>query len=296
MAPRNRSSEQRLDASDHRLRPRLCAEYRWRGLVLGYGKSGQLGTGAITDAPSPQLAGGGHLYASLSSGKATTCGLRKDDNTLWCWGASEYGQFGDVEPASATPKLLIADKDIQLAVGGSHLCVLRADERIECWGGAGYGQTGRGVMATESSPRLVDSGTTWTTVVSYTNGTCAKQTDGSLWCWGKNNSGQLGLGDLANRRIPTKRTESGKLVGGHAERRPWMRDPDQRLEERTLVLGLQPLGTAWNRRRFRIARALATSRRKRRGLGECDRRQRSAAAHSRAVGSCTVGGATNTTR
>jgi alpha-tubulin suppressor-like RCC1 family protein len=83
-----------------------------------------------------------------------TCG-RRQDGSLWCWGAGDAGRLGDADDAtSTTPTQVLAegaqpggsawDDWAQVATGTRHTCGLRADGSLWCWGDGEHGQRGNG--------------------------------------------------------------------------------------------------------------------------------------------------------
>jgi alpha-tubulin suppressor-like RCC1 family protein len=78
-------------------RPHACAItaddaiYCW-----GNGENGQLGYGMLDDRYSPTpVAGDNDDWAEVGSGGAHSCGRRRSDNSLWCWGKNDFGTVGN---------------------------------------------------------------------------------------------------------------------------------------------------------------------------------------------------------
>jgi cysteine-rich repeat protein len=156
-----------------------------------------------------QLDGAG--WADVYTGLYHSCAL-KSDGTLWCWGGNEYGQLGSASvPTGKGSQSVVA---VQLdgsnwksaSSGELHTCAIRTDDSLWCWGDNSYGQLGTGDTNSINAPVniVATSGTTWSTVATGSNHTCAVATDGWLWCWGANTSGQLGIGNTEQRSSPTK--------------------------------------------------------------------------------------------
>ncbi len=71
------------------------AAYCW-----GANNDGQLGDGTRTRRLTPVAVAGQHAFASLTAGTGAdqemghTCGVRKGDGAMYCWGTNQYGQLG----------------------------------------------------------------------------------------------------------------------------------------------------------------------------------------------------------
>ena len=99
--------------------------------------------GAIGDGSSGNLATrstptriGVDSWRMISSGQESTCGI-KEDNTLWCWGSTNYGRLGI---GAFTTSLKATPQPVEglwrsVAVGGNHACGLKDDSTLWCWGG-----------------------------------------------------------------------------------------------------------------------------------------------------------------
>jgi hypothetical protein len=65
---------------------------------------------------------------------------------------------------------------------------------LYAWGKNNFGQLGLSNTTNYSSPKQVDSLTTWSKIF-IADSSLAIKTDGTLWSWGRNNGGQLGFGN-----------------------------------------------------------------------------------------------------
>jgi alpha-tubulin suppressor-like RCC1 family protein len=155
-------------------------------------------------------------WVAVGAGAYHTC-AKKQDNTLWCWGANFTGQLGlgvsrvvnpDAPAGTAqsqwnTPTKLTEDANwALLAVGSSHACATKNDATLWCWGANSEGQIGSGRNTTAFSPTQVgNAGVVW--VSAGASHTCATYGDGTLACWGGNDAGQLGDGTTAKKNVPT---------------------------------------------------------------------------------------------
>ncbi len=117
--------------------------------------------------------------------------------------------------------VMTIDDAIDISVGDTHGCAVRADASLWCWGGGGA------VVQQEPTPdaggvlphamTLPFSGVD--RVVTSWNRTCVLALDGQLWCWGNNYSGASGVGlsvdtvDVPTRVVGLSAVESLPVLG-----------------------------------------------------------------------------------
>ncbi len=89
----------------------------------------------------------------------------------------------------------------QMALGGSHSCVIGSDSKPYCWGSNAAGQIGLALTTTKSTtPVPITLGANAVGISGGGSGTattgfaCALRSDGKVMCWGANNYAQLGRG------------------------------------------------------------------------------------------------------
>ncbi len=215
----------------------------------GLGMSGALGGASQNLGDGPDEMGDalpfvdlgtGRTAKSIGAGNNFTC-AHLDNDTIKCWGANTYGQLGRGNTSSygLSPEQMgdalspinigTARTVKQMAVGESHVCVIRSDDSVVCWGKNGGGQlgisTGTGMVGSMVG-QMGDAMTSvelWGAPVRISAGlahTCALLADGSSRCWGANAYGQLGNGTTAGSFLPvTTMIASGAtdvLVGREA--------------------------------------------------------------------------------
>jgi alpha-tubulin suppressor-like RCC1 family protein len=242
----------------------------------GSGGSGQRGDGstaASRTTPSQVLKAEGTAgpaawsdWVAIGLGGSTACGIRQD-GTLWCWGASSFGQRGDAGDggtARTTPIQVVASEEsgedpwgdwVALGGGGfAHTCGRRADSSLWCWGRGTLGQRGDGsTELIRTTPIEVlqtgedAGGATWSDWTSSFAGgsdhTCGQRADGSLWCWGRGDVGQLGDGvdhDGGYPTAPVRVLAAGEDAGGAS----W-RDWQSVSTTSGLSCGVRQAGTLW---------------------------------------------------
>ncbi len=139
----------------------------------------------------------------LSAGRGHTCA--RASSKIFCWGENNIGQLGTspIGDTNQVPRLIesaLLTGARQLALGGSHSCVLRDDGRVLCWGYNKYGQLGGDTNSDTVTPTLAPvlvGGGSLVGVRQIALGeshSCALRDDGRVLCWGFNNYGQLGIG------------------------------------------------------------------------------------------------------
>lgn len=148
-----------------------------------------------------------------------TAGALRADGSVWVWGRSRGGQFGDgqVGPSlfSSQPRQVPGLPVISaLSFNSEHLIAIDANARIWSWGDNSAGGLGRptnpNTPSQAATPTLVAAPTDVETVVAGgVANSMAMTRDGRIWAWGYNFSGTLG--------VPYPQTvaaEAPTLVGG----------------------------------------------------------------------------------
>ena len=100
-----------------------------------YGAIGDGSSGSLATRSTPTRIGV-DAWRMISSGEKSTCGI-KSDNTLWCWGSTNYGRLGI---GAFTASLKATPQPVEglwhsVAVAGNHACGLKDDFTLWCWGG-----------------------------------------------------------------------------------------------------------------------------------------------------------------
>ena len=123
------------------------------GTAKCWGDNGQLQLGGTPSPPrtAVQVAGLTQVQ-EIRAGQSHTCAVRSDQ-TIWCWGANSYGQFGNggstgsVTPVPATGLV----GTLSFAVGSNHVCGLFSLSVIKCAGFNNYGMLGNGSTSTSNA-------------------------------------------------------------------------------------------------------------------------------------------------
>ncbi len=190
------------------------------GVFLAPGESCQLGVQAVrqengpysanllvTDAGSGETAtatlsgtssGFPSTWIQISAADKHNCAVYSDD-TGWCWGVNDYGEFGNGTTTDSDSPVEISGSASwsMLSTSSNHTCGIKTDGSLWCWGYASAGKLGNGDTSSVvyNTPQPIASGEEWSMVSASVNHTCGIKTDdGSLWCWGAGSRGQLGDG------------------------------------------------------------------------------------------------------
>lgn len=140
-------------------------------------------------------------WSSISSGEAHSCAI-KTDNSLWCWGSSNFGQAAQNVAAEIPIQETSESSWLNVAANGDHSCAVKDDKSLWCWGSNRLGQLGNSTTTSESSPVPVVADSNWIDLSLGSDHSCAIRDNGSLWCWGNNSQSQLGDDSTVNSNIP----------------------------------------------------------------------------------------------
>ena len=125
-----------------------------------------------------------------------------DASSVFAWGAGNLGR-GVASDYSTTPVAATSLPTlVQVAVGPTSICGLKADGTAICWGQNAAGQLGNGTVAASTNPVAVAGGLKFSSLAAGDAGFCGITTDDNLICWGSNAKGQVGDGTGANSPTP----------------------------------------------------------------------------------------------
>jgi alpha-tubulin suppressor-like RCC1 family protein len=180
----------------------------------GDNELGQNGYGLQTDIGDDELPASvgdlplGGKAVQLSVRDAQACALL-DTGGVRCWGSNangflgygDVGIIGDDETPADLGDLDLGGAATQVALGGSHACVLLDTGAVRCWGANFEGELGYGNTETigdDEAPGAggdVDLGGNAIQLVAGVGFTCALLDTGAVRCWGTNFNGELGYGN-----------------------------------------------------------------------------------------------------
>jgi alpha-tubulin suppressor-like RCC1 family protein len=179
------------------------------GTLWGWGSnsSGILcAGGSVPNRPIPAQLNPDTDWKSVSAGGEHILAL-KTNNTLWSWGAYQYGQLGrDYTGTVGVPTQIGTDTWKQVTAGMSLSFGIKTDGTLWAWGKNDLGQLGIGNSNTTNqyAPVQLGSATNWESVsCGGYDFAVALKTDGSLWTWGQNDFGQLANGTTTPQLVPT---------------------------------------------------------------------------------------------
>jgi alpha-tubulin suppressor-like RCC1 family protein len=153
--------------------------------------------------PTPTLVGTG-LIAAIA-GAAHFCGVDAV-GTGYCWGASQYGEYGDgtsgVIRTGPTAAVAGGMSFTTIRAGSNHTCGLIDSGAAYCWGRNNAGQLGDGSSATSATPVAVKGGLTFASLAAGGDHSCGVTASGAVYCWGENSDGELGDGSTEDQPQP----------------------------------------------------------------------------------------------
>lgn len=117
--------------------------------------------------------------------------------------------------------MLWAETTTQLAVGGSHSCVLTVRGEVYCWGSNRSGELGTGNTESRATPTRVATDVRFISILAAGDHACGLANLGAAYCWGWNGNGQLGNGQLENSQngVSPYSTTPDRVEGGLAFQR-----------------------------------------------------------------------------
>lgn len=183
----------------------------------------QLGNGTTTDQYSPVVIDSGVSYSSVSAGKVHTCGITTT-GVLKCWGYNGLGQLGDSaandsgQDYASLPHVIDSGVTYSaVSAGAASTCAITTLGVLKCWGENTSGQIGNGLKtwtdqgtsASQWTPLIVDSGTTYSSVSVGQDFSCGVTTSGRGKCWGSNYYNQMG--DLVDYLVLSPKSSGFQL-------------------------------------------------------------------------------------
>lgn len=184
------------------------------GLVYcwGEGRLGQLGSGRLTDEPSPvQVISLSGDVVDVKAGENFACALSRQ-GSISCWGDNASGQVGILPAAHREKPVLVrsAASFSRVFAGFDRTCALDVRQNAWCWGDNMAGQLGDGTSTARELPVMVPLSGVREVALGALH-TCFLTADGRIFCTGDNAEGQLGTGGEDSRRFsPRHAVEFGE--------------------------------------------------------------------------------------
>lgn len=166
--------------------------YAW-----GYNNTGQYGNGTTSSSnyavASSNLKGMSHIQGAVGYSNYSI-GL-KDDGTVWAWGRSTNGVFGEDHSFNQFTPIQIEGIPAIVDVGMAMSYVIAIDEtgRVWAWGQDNSGYFG-GDVFDRPAPQLIEGLSGIQRASAGSTHVLLQREDGSVWGWGNDLSWQLGLG------------------------------------------------------------------------------------------------------
>jgi alpha-tubulin suppressor-like RCC1 family protein len=160
---------------------------------------------SATSTPTEGLAFGLETSSKLYAGVMHACLVQGNfNNAPLCWGSNEFGQIGNGPKAMTSLPLSPGISSIvDMGLGDTHTCALRADGKVLCWGNNGFGQLGDGTMVEQLAPvEVMGVSDGLELAVAKDEATCVRRSNGQVSCWGRNDRGVVGDGSSHNQLVP----------------------------------------------------------------------------------------------
>lgn len=136
----------------------------------------------------------------ISVGRSHSC-ARTTQGTIWCWGASSFGQLGlgTFLPSSHAVQVPNLSGVTALSLGDEHSCVRLTNGELRCFGRNIFGALGEGSTQNRPDPTPVLASLDpdiyfgqSQEVVGFGFSTCARVAS-QVFCWGDGSDGRLGF-------------------------------------------------------------------------------------------------------
>src|SRR3989339_329190 len=190
-----------------------------RVLCWGRGDWGNLGDGEITNNLNPNVTTDISPYASVSAGRAYTCGIRANDSRVLCWGRGDWGNLGDGQTTNNPNPNITTDSSAysSISAGTYHTCGIRTnDSRVLCWGYGNDGELGDGSTSAHNvgNPNVATDTLYYKSISAGSQYTCGiRANDSRVLCWGYGESGERGDGQITADQLNPKVTTDTSPYG-----------------------------------------------------------------------------------
>ena len=165
-------------------------------IAWGEGSVGELGNNATDDSPVPVNVTGLSEVTDVAAGVGFSLAVI-DNDTLWGWGSSYYGQIGG--STRSTPEQITGLSGVtDVAAGLGHTLTLMNDGTVWALGLNDYGQLGNGTTDDSSTPVQVTGLTDVTAIAAGSIFSAALKSDGTVWAWGSASYNAFSQGDDAS--------------------------------------------------------------------------------------------------
>ncbi|HEY6559075.1 MAG TPA: hypothetical protein VI072_17445 [Polyangiaceae bacterium] len=164
------------------------------GRVHCFGHVDTVGTGDITVRSDHYPVKTPLRFSAIAAGYQDTCGLKREDGAVWCWGVSSDKASTETDGRFPVPYPGLGKDNVSLGLGSDRVCVLKKDASVWCE-----------ALIPDfpgSVPQFVGKvldGVAKLYVRNYF--ACAKMKNGQVQCWGSNLAGELGRGTVSDANL-----------------------------------------------------------------------------------------------
>lgn len=170
----------------------------------GLNTFGSVGDNTTTTRFLPVAVDSASNYTQISAGNSFTCGILST-GVLKCWGYNANNSVGDNTTTQRNAPVVVDSGTSYKALAQASnytMCGITTADVLKCWGYNNYGQVGVGGTTNTALPTVIDSGTSYKSVVASIGHTCGITMTDDLKCWGQNSNYQLGDGTTIDRQLP----------------------------------------------------------------------------------------------
>jgi len=192
----------------------------------GFNNGYNLGQGEVIASGSsgnalqiPARVGTATNWSQAAGGRSFAIGKR-DDGSLWGWGASYDGATGVCSPGpggvwgnSSPARIGTGNSWGSISAGSLHTVALKTDKSLWAWGRNDYAMIGTdpGVdpMPKNCVPSRIGTDTDWDEISAHGWHNLAIKSNRTLWAWGRNNYGQAGTDNTLDPVVTPSRIGTG---------------------------------------------------------------------------------------
>lgn len=156
-------------------------------------------------SPTPTQVAGIDNARDFAVANSIKCVVRSDGHVL-CDSSNLYGQNGDGTTTPSNGMFREASgltNAVDVAVGFSSVCALRAGGDVWCWGHNTKGQLGNGTFVDSHVPVQVEGVSGAVAIAAQVDVACALLEGGGVKCWGNNTELALGTGNAVPETTST---------------------------------------------------------------------------------------------
>ncbi len=168
------------------------------GKVYGWGHNdkGQIGNAGSNEVTEAVRITGLDSIVEIDAGFEYAM-ARKADGTVYVWGDNTYGQLMKDNLAHSNGPIEITDNKVtgiqEMAAGGQHCLVRKADGSLLAWGDNTFGQLGDNTSVTRDEAVVVDNLSDVKQISGGLVSSMALTEDGDVYAWGHCIFGELGI-------------------------------------------------------------------------------------------------------